>query len=190
MEQQNPITPTTARDWKGRLPIAGTDLPLPSGNVARVRALSPNAFLSSGVIPDPLSDIVAKAIHSKKGLPPAKIKEIADDPDKVQSTLELFDRVLAYVMVAPQVSMPPPCIKCGEFFNVDERHDPENGSHLYQEGPRDPDVLYADEVDIKDKVFVFQFALTGVRDLESFREVFPAGLGVVLDVEDVQPASQ
>ena len=54
-------------------------------------------------------------------------------------------------------------------------------------GLRDPDVLYVDEVDIEDRMFILNFALGGTRNLERFREeladsVRPvqAGEGVVV----------
>jgi hypothetical protein len=181
---ENPtIAPTPASAWKGKVQVEGTDLPLPSGNVARIKQMSPQAFLSSGVLPDPLSAIVRQAVHTKRGLPPEKIREMADDPEKIQASLELFDRVLVHVAVMPVVKMPPKCTECGEYFNVDDRHRDEGleGFHTYTEGKRHPDVLYSDTVDLKDKIFIFQFCMGGTRDLETFRLQLPTGLGGLAD---------
>lgn len=196
MEQQN-LTPTPASAWKGKVEVEGTDLPLPSGNVARIRQIAPTAFISSGLIPDPLSHIVRQAINTKKGLNPNQMKKIAEDPDKLVAALELFDRVLAFVAVEPQISMPPTCIHnlgedgaepCGTYHNAeDKRHtDPDvKNYHQYREGPRDPEVLYADQVDWNDKVFIFQWCLGGTRDLEKFRSELDASMGTVSDGQDV-----
>lgn len=174
-----PLTPTPATEWKGKVTVDGVDLLLPSGNVIRLRKISPQTFLSSGLLPDPLSQIVHKAIHSKKGLPPSKVKEMSQDPKQIQSSLEMFDRVLSYVAIEPAIPMPPPCVECGEYANVDGRHlkGDDEFAHAYKEGPRTDGVLYADMVDLTDKIFIFQYSLGGVSDLEKFRAELPRGLG-------------
>jgi hypothetical protein len=185
------LTPTPASQWKGNN-VEGSDLLLPSGNVARVRQVSPQTFLTGGILPDPLSAIISETVRSKKGLPPEKIKEMQEDPEILSSSLELFDRVLAYVMVMPVVLMPPTCTECKEYYNVDDRHSNVNNPeyHSYTEGQRRTDVLYADAVDMADKVFIFKHVMTGVRDLENFRSELPASLGGLLDEQDVQHETQ
>jgi hypothetical protein len=184
----NDLVPTPASAWKGKVVVAGVDLLLPSGNVARVKSMSPTAFLTQGVIPDPLSDIITKAIKSKRGMRPEQVKKMAEDPKQIDAALELFDRVLSSVMVMPAVKMPPKCTECGEYANIDARHtdDERDDYHAYQEGPRNPNVLYADEVDITDKIFIFQYSLTGVSDLESFRAELPRSMGGLSDEQDLQ----
>ena len=167
------LTPTPAAAWKGKVEIDGTDLPLPSGNVARVKRLDPAALMASGMIPDPLTGIVNKMINSRQGKPPAKeMQEMTKDPKKIQSAMMLFDRVAAHCVVLPGISMPPTCVTCKQYFNVDARHTDEGAPnyHKYQEGERDPEVLYADQVDLQDKIFIFQWAMGGTTDLETFRE--------------------
>lgn len=169
MEQQN-LTPTPAHAWKGKVEVEGTDLALPSGNVARVKPLSPQAFLASGMIPDPISAMIKKAIASKQGLPPSAMKDLADDPKQLAAAMELFDRVLAYVTVEPRILMPPPCSECGEYAITDKHQQMQaEGFHPYNEGEREPGVLYSDMVEMDDKVFVFQWVLGGTRDIERFR---------------------
>lgn len=180
-------TPTPVTQWKGRIEVEGSDLQLPSENVARVKQISPQAFITSGLLPDPLSNIVRKAINSKQGLKPADMKKVSDDPEMLGAALELFDRVLAFVMVEPRVSMPPTC-ECGVYYNVDARHKDQSlpNYHEYNEQPRDPQVLYADQVAMDDKVFIFNWCLGGTRDLEKFRSEQQAVVESVSDGEDVQ----
>ena len=163
MEQS--LTPTPASEWGSKVNVAGTDLRLPTDNVARVRNLAPEAFLSSGMIPDPLFQIIQQAIQTGKGLPPSALKKLSEDKGSLVDTLLLFDKVLCYCVIEPVVKMPPTCKECGEYFT--EKH---GDDHRYQEGDRDPGVLYADQVVMDDKIFVFQWALGGVRDLRQFRE--------------------
>lgn len=180
--------PTSAKEWKGKVQVEGSDLELPSGNVARIKQMSPQAFMSSGVIPDPLTQVIRKAINSKKGMKPSDLKEVSDDPKKMASALEMFDRVLSHVAVLPEVEMPPPCTECGEYFTVDERHSDRKRDdfHKYTEGERDPEVLYADQVDMEDKMFIFNWCMGGTGDLTSFREQLESGVESVSNGEDIQ----
>jgi hypothetical protein len=181
------VAPTAASAWKTNAQIE--DVELPSGNVARVRRVGPEVFLSQGLIPDSLTAIVEKAVHSKRGLKPVQQKEIMDDPKQVGAALEMMDRVLCYAVVEPLVEMPPACEQCGE-YNKDDVLAHKTGpefTHRYIEAQRDDDVLYADVVSLDDKSFIMNYCLGGTRDLERFRKEFGAGLGslgVVQDDED------
>lgn len=173
------VTPTPAGEWKGRVQVAGSDLALPSTNVARVRPISPAAFLQSGIMPDPLRPIMQKAINDKKGLPPKVQKKMMDDPVLLASAMEMMDRTICYVVVSPEIQMPPACIECGEYAKT-KQHDSEQPTfkHAYQEGSREQGVLYADELDMTDKEFIFQWVLGGTRDLERFRKESSESVGV------------
>jgi hypothetical protein len=177
----NNLTPTPASEWGSKVAVAGTDLRLPSDNVARVRNLSPQAFLASGMIPDPLFKIIQDAIASGKGLPPSTMKKLSDDKASLIDTLMMFDRVLCFCVIEPQIKMPPPCSDCGEYFT-----DKHSSDHDYREGARDPEVLYADQVVMDDKVFIFQWALGGVKDLQSFREEQASLVASIPDGQGVQ----
>lgn len=194
MDTTQNLTPTPASAWKGKIDIDGTDMLLPSGNVARVKQIDPMTFVTGGMLPDPLSAIVTKAINERKGVNPAQMQKIAEDPKMLASTLELFDRVLADVVIMPQVEMPPACgvmvdgdEPCGLYANQPVHETPaKRGHHRYQEGPRDPNVLYADQVDMQDKMFIFNAAMGGVKDLEKFRDGLEATVESVSDGQDVQ----
>jgi hypothetical protein len=184
MEQQNPtqpLVPTPADQWQGAIQVEGTDLPLPSGNVARVRQIAPAAFLASGMIPNPLLSIIRKSIQEKSGMSPKAMKAITEDNSLLVSALELFDRVLAHVMVQPQVKMPPPCRVCGEYANKPQHDSGVKGYHQYNEGDREAGVLYADVVQMEDKMFIFQWCVGGTKDLESFRAEFQGRVGDLSD---------
>jgi hypothetical protein len=183
MEQQSPLVPTPATEWKGKVELEGTDLLLPSENVARVRQMTPQAFITSGIIPDPLTAIVRKAIMAKQGLPPSQVQKMVANPEQLKATMEMFDRVLCEVVIAPHVEMPPVCIECGEY---DTKSTHGEDTHEFTEGPRDPDVLYADTVSLDDKTFIFQWCIGGTRDLERFRRELDTGVGVVPNGKNVQ----
>lgn len=170
---------TAAKNWQGKIQVEGSDLDLPSGNTARVRQMSPQAFLDSGLIPDPLTNMIRKAINDKQGLPPSAMKEMSDDPTQLSSALEMIDRVTEFVVIEPEVEMPPTCIVpingpddfCGEYANTDIHIKKDVAMHhKYKEGPRDKDVLYVDQILMEDKIFLLQWCMGGTRDLEKFRE--------------------
>lgn len=135
---------TTAKDWKNRANQA-TELELPSGNTALVRNPGMQTFLQSGIVPNELMGVILHAID--KGEMPDLENFAADDQaEKLRLIVELADNITIYCVVEPPVFAPP---AAGE--------------------ARDKDTLYVDEVDIDDKMFIFQFAVGGTKDLEQFR---------------------
>lgn len=187
-QTQNP-TPggaTPAGQWQSKISAEGKALLLPSGNTALVRAISPQAFLASGIIPNPLMTIIRKAINEAEGLPPKKLEQMMHDDKMLVSSLELFDRMLCYVLIEPAAKMPPPCRVCGEYANTPQ-HDMDNAEyHRYNEAARDPDILYADIVDMDDKVFIAQWCLGGTADLEQFRQESEASVAGLSGRQDLQ----
>lgn len=187
---------TSAKQWKGKRESGNIELKLPSGNVALVRRLQPEAFLTSGLIPDSLSAMVSQAIRSKKGLPPDAMKQIADDPKKIRQAMQMTDEVVCYVVLEPVCEMPPKCGYemsggriCDEYVDTDDkRHTDSNNPdhHPFIEGARDEDTLYADEVSLEDKQFIFQFAMGGTADVERFREELGSGVVGVPNRKNVQ----
>lgn len=140
---------TQVKDWKGRA-NQSVELQMPSGNVALVRNPGMQAFLQAGIVPNELMPIIMDAIDDKK-MP--DLDEMKGDPEKLVQILQLVDNILVYCVVEPPVSTVP-----------------EGGV------TRDPEQLYADEVDMEDKMFIFQFAVGGTKDLETFREQSTAGV--------------
>jgi hypothetical protein len=173
---------TSAKQWKGKREAGNVELTLPSENVCLVRRLQPEAFLTSGLIPDSLSAMVQEAIRSKKGLPPDALQKITDDPKKLRQAMQMTDEVVCYVVVEPIVEMPPKCEYemaggkiCDEYVDTDDkRHDDKQHPdfHPFREGARDEDTLYVDEVSLDDKNFIFQYAMGGTADVKRFREEF------------------
>lgn len=182
---------TSAKDWKKKRNAGQVELTLPSENTCLAQFLQPEAFLSSGMIPDPLMKIVSKAINDKKGLPPMALQNMTKDPKQLADAMMMIDKVICYVVVQPLVVMPPACgmepatkrgsgVKCGKYRDVPEHTDPTNvDHHIYLEDARDDGVLYADEVDLDDKMFLFQWAVGGTSDVESFREGLKANVAAV-----------
>lgn len=189
---------TSVGAWKGR--SAGTPIDLPSENTALVKRVKPEMFMQSGMIPDPLSGIISKAINEKKGLPPSKMDEIGEDPKMLAATMLMMDRVLVFCVVQPKVLMPPPCgvevngEKCNKYFTGEGGDVHTNAAnphyHAYKEGERDDDVLYTDEVDIQDKIFIFNWALGGTSDLKSFRTELQGTVDAVSEQQGLRVSAE
>ena len=185
------LEPTSADAWVSKT-VGGDDedIRLPSGNVARVRRVGPEAFLTQDLMPDTITPIVEKAIKSKKGLRPQQQADMVRDPKQLGAMMEMLDRTLVYAVVEPRVVMPPTCIFdyresdgesdpiCGKLNNAEHPDD-----HDFVEGERDPDLLYADKVDLDDKMFILNFVAGGSRDLERFRREHRAGVASLPSVE-------
>lgn len=189
------VTATPASQWKKKIDDQGTPLELPSGNVALCKQITPLAFVTGGMIPDPLTGLITQAINEKRGVNPAKLKALTENTTDIVAALEMFDRVLTNVVIEPPIEMPPTCAVsvgeglCGEYANTPVHKDTHrSGHHAYREGRRDPNVLYADIVDMDDKMFIFQWALGGTHDLQQFREEQAKRVESLSDGEDVPGA--
>lgn len=159
--QKSQKSPTSAKAWKKKTKV---ELELPSGNVALVRAMRITDMLAEGFFPENLRGEILTQIGKAEGgqesssLDPGNIQKMFEDPEKMNDMFSVFDKVLLKCVVEPKV-LPAP----------------EN------EADRDDELLYADEVDLEDKVFIFQWAVGGDDDLTSFREEFSEGVGSLED---------
>lgn len=177
----NPAKRTTAKGWKRN---KGQELELPSGNVALVKRPGPEALLSNGILPDTLMPIVQQAISKGKGLRPQDTQSMMEDPEQIAGMLESMNRLLVHVVVEPVVAYHQCQAEIGAewvLISEDDRGSEEPCSNCGVKHPGDDDVIYTDEVDLEDKMFVFQYAVGGTRDLERFRSEHAAGLGNLSD---------
>lgn len=170
----DPRVRSTAQSWKRNV---GEDLTLPSGNVALVKRPGPAAILGQGLLPDELTPIVQEAIRSGKGMPPEKMQDLIGKPEGVISMLDAVDRVAAVCILEPSV-------KYHKREVVDSTGIPlldVKGKETWEDIPdsdRDTEeFIYTDEIDPDDKMFIFNFAVGGTRDLTRFRKELNDGVG-------------
>lgn len=142
--------PTSAREWKGRERKRGVELPLPSGNVALVTNPGIEHFIRIGLIPNSLKSVIQRAIQGKD----VQLEEMLETDKDIENFFELLDKVLVNVVIAPKVKAVPIDGETKESVPLADR---------------DQDFIYPDEVDFDDKIFVFNFAVGGTKDLETFR---------------------
>lgn len=137
---------TDLSEWKKD---NSTILELPSGKVVKVkRAAGMKAFLKGGKIPNSLLPMVTEALgEDGKGTGNLDITQVLQNPESINDMFEMFDRVTVETMVQPR------CYPVPE--DEDDRQD---------------DRLYVDEMDDGDKQFLLGYAMSGAKDLETFRK--------------------
>lgn len=157
-QDQKPDKPvSSAQQWKKS--AEGFELEVPSGNVALVRRPGMQLFLDSGIIPNSLMKIVKEKMGEEE---PTEFNMEDFDQDQLLDMFSVYDNVTVFCVVQPEVHPVPKMMQ-------------ENGDGDLEEitvplSMREQGKLYVDEVDIDDKMFIFQWAVGGTRDLESFRQ--------------------
>jgi hypothetical protein len=144
------------------------DLTVPSGQLCAVRRPGIEGLMKAGVLNnvDALTSLVEKEhVARHEGKPPmddtvAAVNQLMNDPAKFAEMTHLVDRVVCHVVVNPPLHMTPNDITT-----------------------RDPNKIYCDQVELEDKMFIFNFAVGGTRDLEQFRSERDGALERL----DVQP---
>lgn len=185
------MEPTSAAEWK-KAPTGGeaVPLPLPSGNTALVEPLGLPELLRRGLIPNPLLSTVTEVLEEAdlrmenpsdaelKKLEKKRKKKLAEqmegwaqDPEKMLAVFDMADAITLACVLQPEVSPKP---EPGEDGSVS----------------RDPRVLYIDQVDIEDKLYIMSYAMAGVRDLDSFRAELTGSVGTALDGPNMANAAQ
>lgn len=135
---------------------------LPSGNYIVLKKTSLSGFLQGGSIPNGLMPILQGAL-AQRGKAEVQdqdeaVDEIMSDPSKLGDMFTAMDAYVCSVAIDPRV------------YPI-----PEN------EADRDDELLYADEMEDQDKMFIFQRAMGSTQDLATFRKESASG------VEPVQP---
>lgn len=144
---------SSASSFKKRM--RGELLPLPSGEVVRARHVELQSFILQGTVPNPLMEIVSEALEKGQG---ADIETLAGveegklDIDTVKQMYEIVDALVCASVLEPKV-LPVP-----------------------EGDQRDDELLYVDELDPMDKMYIFQWCTGAVKDLESFRSQAGAGM--------------
>ena len=154
IKQANELKISTVGDFKKRI---GGIFELPSGMVVRLRNPGGLAvFLSSGTIPNSLMSVVTKALkNNQAGVDVENNPEVAaelesiidEDPQALAQMSIMMDSIAVKCMIEP-LCHPVPA-------DGEERSE---------------DLLYADEVELQDKQFMFRWISSGVKDLEPFRK--------------------
>lgn len=162
-DPEGKYAPTT---WGSELGGA-EDLTVPSGQMCLVRRPGVQGLMEAGVLRD--IDSLSALVNEKhikrvqgKAVGDGKIDaaSLMQDKDGLKNLMHVVDRVICYVVMKPLITMTP--------------NDPTS---------RVSGVIYADMVDLVDKMFIFQYAVGGTRGLEEFRQQLDTSVGSLGTVE-------
>lgn len=134
------------------------DLTVPSGQLCLVRRPGMQGLIKAGILHnvDSLSQIVnEKHLMRIEGKPDQiNMASLMEDDSGMDEVLHVMDKVICHVVVKPEIHRTP------------------NDVTL-----RKPGVVYADMVDLVDKMAIFNYAVGGTRDMERFRGGLESALG-------------
>lgn len=144
------------------------DVRVPSGQLCLVRRPGLQGLMQAGVLRniDSLSALVSDK-HLKKTAKGKKsdqvnVESIMKDTKALNDILHTVDKVVCHCVVKPEVHPTPNDVTT-----------------------RKPGVVYADMIDINDKMYLFNFVVGGTRDLETFRSGLGEHVGSLEDGEGV-----
>lgn len=146
----------------------GVLLKVPSGERCKARRIGLDVFLRNGMVPNSLMPIIKEAMRSGEA-PKMNMEDF--DEEMLDSILSLVDSVCREAVIEPELHLPP--------SSPADRRD---------------DIVYTDDVDMNDRMFIFNWVVGGSADLERFRKEQAASLADVRSGSDVErppePASR
>lgn len=163
---------------------------LPSGQTCWASVIGLQGVLEAGVMgeADSLTAFVGKQFVRKvrggKGQDGEQIDpvKLMGDTKALQKILRMVDGLTPFVVSEPKVY-------CHYRIDPDSK-DPENNTIMIPEEERRPGAIYTDMIGLEDKMFLFNFAMSGVQNAESFRAESASAVGDVADGEGVSPATE
>lgn len=163
---------------------AQIELELPSGNTCLVIRPGVQGLIKYGILDslDSLTGLVQTELidpHDPKKMQ-AAVARMAERPEDLTTAMDLVDKVIAYVVQQPSVLRPIQMTVDGK-----PSLDADGNEVPLRDSERDPEALYVDDVDLEDKMFIFQFVVGGTRDIETFRAESANMLGGVPTIQNV-----
>lgn len=159
-EKARDMEVTSVGEWKKDSGDQGVEskLALPSGHVCVVKRVSMQTFIEKGMIPNALLPIVLKSTQGE-GMSKSQVADIMSDNERLKDMMNMADSVVCDVVVAPKITP----------NDVRDTITSDKSLTAAAKKKKLAEHLFADEVDINDKMFIYQFAVGGSRDLETFR---------------------
>jgi hypothetical protein len=187
-------TATSASAWKKNDSHALIELP--SGNVAKIRRPGIPELMAAKVLPDSITPMAQSAIDKAQGKPVEEASTILKEEDfsidEIAEMVDAFDKIAEMVFVEPPVRFHK--VEVGKRVAPGKKEgSPDRTFSVYediQEEDRDDDYVYTDDIDMEDKVFVFNYAVGGTPDLERFRREYGASMGGVSSGEGVEVSAE
>lgn len=168
---------TDGATWarKGAEAAKGRPLRVPSGNVCLVqRPDGMEYFLDQGTVPNALMPIIQRAVNGQETTPEELSKFAQENPDVIGSVIQLADVVTIRCVIEPKVHPVP----------LDEE-----GNKIPPHLRPEDDKLYVDYIDSEDRMFIFNYAVSGVTDVKGFRRELDESVDALRSVEAVDEGS-
>lgn len=157
----DPYAPTAWGSENGQGALV--DLVLPSGQMVLAQRPGAEGLMAAGLLDD--LDVLAGILPTNGRKPTRKLdpKALASDPKMLAQGMKLVDRITVHVVIKPELTSEP-------------------------ENPRDKELgkIYPSSVGIEDKMFIFNWAVGGTRDLATFRQQFAESVENVAAGSDVE----
>lgn len=158
----------------------GKKLLLPSGFVCRAKNPGMMAFLELGFVPNSLLGIVTAAMEEGKPPKDEDLQQVASDPAFMLDTVTMVNAIVCHCVVSPKIN----AVEVRDAINADEK------LTAAEKEDKINSMLFVDEVDLTDKMFVYNWASGGTADLETFRDGSSEHLARILTSEDVGVPSE
>jgi hypothetical protein len=160
------VDPYAATVWGADGSIGALeDLTLPSGQRCLAQRPGPEGLMAAGMLDDldMLSTVLPQIAGKGKAAKKFNPAELMKNPAMFGQAMQLINRVTVHVVVKPELTPEPT-------------------------DPRDKEVgkIYPSSVSLEDKMFLFNWAAGGTRDLATFRERLEASVADLDAGEDVE----
>lgn len=183
--------PVAARDADDRYALSGwgqasgiggsEDVTCPSGQVALVKRPGVQGLVEAGVLHDidSLTGLVdQKHIKRVKGTgEQIDVAKLMKDPESLGRVMKVIDLVTVYCVVKPKLALAWKDVE-GQQVPLDN----EERAKLVEEQSIQ---AFSDQVELDDKMFLFNYAVGGTRSLERFRDAAEDALAGVDSEQDV-----
>lgn len=180
--------------WASKAPkgddAAVTHLVLPSGQECDAKPLGMEGILLAGVLSDvdQLTAIISRYTRKVKGANGKADGEHLDeaallkDPEALRTLIGLADRMIPVIVVDPVVKL--------HYVSVQMKG--KTYTKRLASADREPNTVYTDQIDLEDKFFLFQWAMSGteVTALETFRPDANGGVGSLANESGVPSSTK
>lgn len=160
--------------WGNATPsVAEHELTTPSGQTCRARKMTVESMIETGLLADAdsITALVSKHVRKVKGgngrADGTQVDERAmlADPSAIKAIITLTDKVLPHVVVSPRVVLHYKETTVGK-TTVSKALTPEERDEILQAAPG---TVFTDQIDLEDKMFLFDWAAGGLQAMTNFR---------------------
>lgn len=148
---------------------------LPSGQVVKARKIGLQKLIEAGVMSeaDSLTQLIGTKHFNEK---PAEVMQMAlANPKAFGSLVMMIDRALPIIVVEPDVRLHVKIRESGETVLIPVEH-------------RESGMVYTDQIDLQDKIFLLNYAVGDLQQLAPFRGQAGDDVATVADGSDVPRA--